>query len=200
MKSVRLHSYVVAIDDGFAPNPFYGYCTLATCKPKIRRYAKIGDWILGTGPKRKNRQGSLVYAMRVTEKMDFDSYWADPRFEDKRPSLFQSVRKSRGDNIYHTALDGNRWIQEDSCHSNQNGTPNATHIAHDTDPATMLISNDFIYHGGGPIRLIPVFNGVDVCARRGHKSKFDDIVIKAFVDWIRALGAWGYCNDPLEWT
>ena len=98
---MRLHSYIVAIDDGFAPNPFYGFCTLATCKPKIRRHAQVGDWMLGTGSKKKGRQGTLVYAMRVTEKMTYDSYWEDPRFEDKRPDLFKSIRKSRGDNIYH---------------------------------------------------------------------------------------------------
>src|SRR5262245_31415483 len=45
---VRLYSYVVARDYGFAPNPFYGFCTLATCKPDIRRTADIGDWIVGT--------------------------------------------------------------------------------------------------------------------------------------------------------
>ena len=32
-----LFSYVVATDSGFAPNPFFGLCTLACCKPAIRR-------------------------------------------------------------------------------------------------------------------------------------------------------------------
>src|SRR5712671_5339411 len=35
--SMRLYSYVVARDFGFAPNPFFGVCTLATCKPDIRK-------------------------------------------------------------------------------------------------------------------------------------------------------------------
>src|SRR5882762_6472831 len=48
-RSVRLYSYVVARDFGFAPNPFYGFCTLATCKPRIRAHACVGDWVLGTG-------------------------------------------------------------------------------------------------------------------------------------------------------
>ena len=48
---MRLHSYVVARDYGFAPNPFFGVCTLATCKPKIRSAAKLGDWVMGTGSK-----------------------------------------------------------------------------------------------------------------------------------------------------
>ncbi len=63
--SMRLHSYVVARDYGFAPNPFFGVCTLATCKPKIRSVAEVGDWVVGTGSKRRGRDKHIVYAMRV---------------------------------------------------------------------------------------------------------------------------------------
>ncbi len=31
------YEYVMTSDIGFAPNPFYGVCTLACCKPKIRK-------------------------------------------------------------------------------------------------------------------------------------------------------------------
>lgn len=44
---LKLYSYVVARDFGFAPNPFHGYCTLATCKPDIRATASVGDWVIG---------------------------------------------------------------------------------------------------------------------------------------------------------
>ena len=197
---MKLHSYVVAIDDGFAPNPFHGSCTLATCKPKIRRYSVVGDWILGTGSKRKGRDQSLVYAMRITETMTYNDYWNDMRFENKRPSLFQSVRKSRGDNIYHTETVTGKWIQEDSCHSNKDGTPNAKHIAVDTSCDNVLISEDFIYYGGGPKLDVPLFNDINVCHTGiGHTSNFDEETIKAFLDWVRDLGQWGYCHDPLNW-
>src|SRR5712692_10528871 len=53
--TVKLYSYVVARDYGFAPNPFFGFCTLATCKPEIRKAAAIDDWVIGTGSKRQNR-------------------------------------------------------------------------------------------------------------------------------------------------
>ena len=69
-----LYSYVVAYDSGFAPNPFNGFCTLATCKPEIRKRANIGDWIIGTGSHREGvrRGGFLVYAMRVEEALSAD--------------------------------------------------------------------------------------------------------------------------------
>ena len=43
---MELYSYVIKHDSGFAANPFCGYCTLADCKPAIRRTAKVGDWIV----------------------------------------------------------------------------------------------------------------------------------------------------------
>ena len=75
----RIHSYVVRYDSGFAPNPFYGYCTLATCKPGIRRKAEVEDWVVGSGSNDRSvgRGGYLVYAMRVTEVMTFDDYTVD---------------------------------------------------------------------------------------------------------------------------
>ncbi|MBC6697349.1 Nmad2 family putative nucleotide modification protein [Hymenobacter puniceus] len=48
---MALYSYVLRFDTGDAPNPYGGVCTLAVCKPAIRRTAQIGDWILGTGSK-----------------------------------------------------------------------------------------------------------------------------------------------------
>src|ERR1039458_1212005 len=85
LRSVKLHSYVVARDYGFAPNPFFGICTLATCKPGIRGVAQIGDWVVGTGSKARGRDTHIVYAMRVTGAMTFDQYWTDPRFQAKKP-------------------------------------------------------------------------------------------------------------------
>ena len=82
---IRLHTYVVATDLGLAPNPFHSVCTLAVCKPVIRRTARVGDWILGMGSKARGNRGRAVYAMQVAEILDFEAYWCDPRFHAKRP-------------------------------------------------------------------------------------------------------------------
>ena len=153
----KLYSYIVARDYGFAPNPFYGFCTLATCKPRIRKSAAIGDWIIGTGSKRKNKAGHLVYAMRVTETMPFDEYWNDPRFQRKKPDPYGSEKQGYGDNIYHRDSSlTDEWKQLDSHHSRGDGSPNLKNIERDTGVDRVLISDDFIYCGGsGP--LIPKF-------------------------------------------
>lgn len=128
--ALRLHSYVIARDYGFAPNPFYGFCTLATCKPKIRKTADLGDWVVGTGSKARDRGDRLVYAMHVAEAMTFQQYWDDPRFLQKRPYLRGSKKQGFGDNIYHRG--GKKWRQEDSHHSLADGSPNVRNIDNDT--------------------------------------------------------------------
>ena len=195
----KLYSYIVARDYGFAPNPFYGFCTLATCKPRIRKSAAIGDWIVGTGSKRKNKAGHLVYAMRVTETMSFDEYWIDPRFQHKKPGLYGSQKQAFGDNIYHKEDSSSEWKQLDSHHSKEDGSPDLNNIERDTGVNRILISDDFIYCGGsGP--LIPEFAGSSVCHNHiGHKSNFRQETVDAFIKWIRDFGDEGYCGTPLDW-
>lgn len=143
---MRLYSYIVARDFGFAPNPFHGFCTLATCKPRIRAVASSGDWVVGTGAKSKyNLAGRLVYAMRVAEVLDFTSYWNDPRFLAKRPVLNGSLKLVYGDNIYRRV--GKRWAQADSHHSLDNGRPNEANIEQDTGADRVLIATKFVYWG-----------------------------------------------------
>ena len=93
---MRLFSYVITVDAGFAPNPYHDFCTLAVCKPKIRKTASVGDWVIGTGSKMKGLQNRLIYAMRVTEEMKFNAYWTDPRFRRKRPDIYGNRVQVRG--------------------------------------------------------------------------------------------------------
>ena len=60
---MNMFSYVITHDSGFAPNPFQGFLTLATCKPLVRKTAKVGDVLVGTGSAStvgNTRLGSLV--------------------------------------------------------------------------------------------------------------------------------------------
>ena len=81
---MKLCSYVVMIDSGFAPNPFWRYCTLAACTPNHMRLGlEPGDWILGN---RSDHEHRLIYAMQVDERLCLDCYYQNPRFVRKRPS------------------------------------------------------------------------------------------------------------------
>ena len=199
---MRLYSYVVRNDSGFAPNPFHGTCSLATCKPDIRRTASAGDWIVGTGSKTQNRQGNLVYVMQVAEDMTFNQYWTDVRFQLKKPSRGGSFERASGDNIYLRDLDGS-WHQSDSRHSLADGSPDECHIVRDTKVDRVLIGGIYAYWGGsGP--TIPSrfrnWRGQDICKqRRGHKCRFPRLMVDEFVAWFMALDQRGYLNGPLDW-
>src|SRR5689334_8979368 len=86
----KLFSYVVDHDNGYAPNPSCGYCTLSQCKfshsgrrKNIVESAQPGDWIVGTGGSdltKSSGNGTIVYAMEVEENLSLPDYTRDPRF------------------------------------------------------------------------------------------------------------------------
>src|SRR6266511_3800618 len=172
----RLFSYVVLRDFGFAPNPFHGVCTLATCKPLIRKNVEIGDYVLGTGTVQCFPPGQVIYAMGVTEAMFFDHYWVDPRFALKRPFLHGSIKSQYGDNIYHRV--GELWVQEDSHHSYPGGVQNDHNLGRDTSVDRVLISTHFTYWGGGgpvvPTRFREWGEFDIVHEGIGHQCRFPD--------------------------
>ncbi|MEQ3634406.1 hypothetical protein [Thalassolituus sp.] len=194
-----LHSYIVAYDSGFAPNPFGGYCTLATCKPEIRKHANIGDWVIGTGSNdsRIKRGGHIVYAMKITEAISFNSYWSDARFQKKKPNLNSSYVKACGDNIYHQMPD-NTWVQLDSYHSNKDGSANPNHVRRDTGVDRVLISDNYIYFGAeGPLLPEELQSSI-VLKGRGRKKTSDITIISKFESWLEELNLSGYQGKPYD--
>ena len=200
-----IHSYVVRYDSGFAPNPFYGFCTLATCKPDIRARAGIGDWVIGTGSadKRVGRGDHLVYAMRVTGVMTREQYWDDDRFRRKRPNLRGTLKHAAGDNIYRWNKRTRIWDQLDSYHSNADGSPRPKHVARDTGVDRVLISDDYVYFGGHGPKVPSALRDADdgiVKRGRGRKLIVDVRLITRFEAWLASLGVEGYAGAPLDWS
>lgn len=198
---MRLFSYVVARDFGFAPNPFGGVCTLATCKPDIRQRAMVGDWIAGIASLADSRAPSLTYVMRVDEVLTYDAYWEDPRFQSKKPSSFGSVKQLFGDNIYRRDTRG-AWLQADSHHSLNNGAPNPRNIINDTKSLGVLVGRRFAYWGS-QARAVPDrflnFDGHTLRLNRGYKTNFPDEFVQAFVIWFESLGEQGFFAPPAKW-
>lgn len=153
-------------DSGFAPNPFHGFLTLATCKPGIRRNTQIGDYVAGFTSVKLCRDlpgnEKLVFIMRVTEKLTFSEYWFDKRFKLKKPTLpipkgincinqlstiNDKIRYS-GDNIYQSdtnpPIKFTQRLNINHCDSN-----NKT----DLGGKYVLVSGDFYYFGRYAIEL-----------------------------------------------
>lgn len=197
-----MYSYVLKIDDGAAPNPYYGYCTLAICKPYIRRKANIGDWIIGTGNK-KVGNNKLVYAMKVREYMNFNQYFDDDRFKNKKPDLNSQDKYAHlGDNIYKPTRDG--FEQLPSVHSNGK-EENIDNKKHDLgknlkENNRLLISEEFYYFGDNAIEL-PL--NLKQIIKRGQWHKSTSIgksKIEEFEKFIKKFtkGVNGNPNDKLS--
>ncbi|MGR9209405.1 Nmad2 family putative nucleotide modification protein (plasmid) [Rhizobium leguminosarum] len=178
---MAVYIYVVARDFGFAPNPFHGVCTLATCKPVVRRKAKIGDWVIGMGGAKLDAVGRCIFAMQVTATMSFDEYWTDPRFRDKRPVRNGSRVMMLGDNIYHQE-DGD-WRQLDSHHSRPDGSPDLHNVGTDTGTDRVLISEKFFYFGSSaPEVPKAILDEIQYTNLRGHRV-YMDYECEALLNW-----------------
>ncbi len=178
--------YVVDRDFGFAPNPFHGYCTLATCKPLIRRKAEVGDWVIGMGGSRLKATGRCIFAMCITEKLTFNDYWSDSAFLDKKPVRNGSHKMMVGDNIYHFDTTTNEWHQADSHHSHADGSINRENLARDTRADNVLISRHFFYFGSqAPAVPSNLLDAIGYKNRRTH-WEFKDTDAAGLIKWLHS--------------
>ena len=60
----RIWRYVAVVDAGTAPCVDASLLTLCICKPRIRRSAQIGDWVIGWTPARTCK-GRIVWVGQV---------------------------------------------------------------------------------------------------------------------------------------
>lgn len=194
---MKLYSYIITRDYGFAPNPFFSVCTLANCKPKIRLSAQVGDVIAGIGSAREGSayKNRLVYAMVVSEKITYDDYWNAEAFSCKKPTMHGSLKKKYGDNIYHISEETGKFIQEDSHHSFENGVTNYLNYERDLSGKYVLIGYEFWYFGISAIELPPPFMPLAEIGI-GHKV-FPENIAQDFLRWLRSLDESGYIDSPI---
>lgn len=176
----KLYSYCIINDHGAAPNPFWGICTLAICKPVIRRSASVGDWIVATGSAKHNLTDQLVYAMRVSRVMTLKEYDSFCRLElpNKIPVYKTTdMRLKVGDCIYDFSAGEPRL--RPSVHTEENKEK-------DLGGINVLLSDHFFYFGSKPIPLpndlLPI-----VRQGQGHKSTTNASYLEKFVAWIETF-------------
>ena len=186
---MRLFSYKMTDDTGFAPNPFWGCMTLATCKSQIGKHKGPGDWIAGftSGKLCDDPVGSerLVFLMRIEEKITLSEYFRDERFEPKIPRRSPTTARvfKEGDNIYRPIVLDAR----EAHHFEQ--LPNSNHgledRADDVNGRYVLISKRFVYFG---IDALPIPSHVRPAvparqSRYGTETK-DPARVEAFIDYV----------------
>lgn len=175
---MKLSAYVITFDSGFAPNPFGRYCTLACCKPTIRRKAEPGDIIIASTSSNSERAGCLVYAMRVKEVIQYQKYWHDSRFASRKPTKKTAVSK-RGDNIWHQDASGRWHVCPEACH-------NESHSDRDISGVNSLVATEFFYFGRDAIPIPSRFAGIQA-ETQGHKNTRDLRTINRFWAWLSKI-------------
>ncbi len=163
-----LYGYKMTHDTGFAPNPYHGVLTLATCKPLIRKCAKEGYWISGwTSNEVQGKEQAyhftdetqkLIYLAKVSKVISFKEYWE--KYPLKRPAELDSFKEEKecrkscgntvitnsseislcGDNIYKPINDSD-FEQIENIHHG----PNCKE--HDLSGEHVLVCDEFYYFG-----------------------------------------------------
>lgn len=194
--SIRLFSYKLKYDTGFAPNPFHGVCTLATCKAPMRRAKKVGDWIAGFTSVFLNGDPvgaeRLVYLMQVSERLGFDQYFRSPAFAAKIPT-FDAPRivDRAGDNIY--------FLEGGAVRQVRNINHDESNMEDDLSGKFVLVGVRFHYFGSNPL-VVPAHVRPTVpagVAGAGYLTH-DLSRAQAFIDFV-SRNAQGPLAPPTDW-
>lgn len=186
---MRLCSYIVPFDVGLAPNPFWGYCTLAVCSPNHRGVkASVGDWFVGVSSKKRGNK--MIYAMQVSEKLNFDDYYYDKRFLAKRPKLSGNWKEQCGDNFYF--LDESGSWQQAPTHYHKG----AEYLKKDTKYPTVFIAQKFYYFGEKAVDIDPKFSSHNFGVRLKYNNS--DGFIEDFVSWLELNFSASIYGDPFD--
>ncbi|WP_418420767.1 hypothetical protein [Alistipes indistinctus] len=143
-KRSKLYSYKMTDGSGFAPNPYHGILTLATCKPRMRHNTQVGNWVAGFTSARCGNtpvgQEKLIYLMKVTEKLTFDEYWEQHPEKHNDPEANHDDPHWCGDNVYRPLGNGEYEQMKNDHHDEKNK-------AHDLGSKQVLLSEEFYYFG-----------------------------------------------------
>ncbi len=182
---MKLFTYILRYDDGTAPNPFWGVCSLAIRKPALRLAAEVGDWVVGLGSAESpigDISAHVVYAMKVTSKMTLMEYdqFCKTFLPKKKPDWRNhDYRMRMGDCIYNFVAGPDNPKMRTGVHTEEN-------MEKDLSGLYALVSKQYYYFGDQPIKLpsnlYPITQTPQGQISAAHQEYFED-----FVNWIEDL-------------
>ena len=170
--------------------------------PKIRGNKKLelGDWVFGLGSSKLNNEFHLIYGMEVNERITFEEYWKDPRFQFKKPIKNGSLKRIHGDNIYYQDPENEEWGQLQSLHSTSDGRVNPKHMDKDLSSKFVLISRHFYYFGKNHFLIPEPYR--KICGHNARGFSCPSIPVDVgddFLEYLQKEFIEGVHGDPINW-
>lgn len=190
-----IYSYIVRVDQGSAPNPFGSYCTLALCKPMIRKCAKPNDWIVGFAAKGIGgtyENPKVIYFMKVDRVLPFEKYesFCKQNCPIKIPNVSSRAYEKTVGDCQYVWRNGKVHVLP--------GVHGESSKEDDLSGKHVLIAKDFVYFGS---EGVPIDDDLRDVGRivRGHRSPMNQPFFDAFEKWahrqIKKYGN-GYVGKP----
>lgn len=174
---MNLYSYVITHDYGFAPNPFQGVLTLATCKPQIRKRASVGDLIMGSGSASGIGNGKIIFVGEVSRTPTTEEYANNALYTSKIPDE-SIIDGKKGDNIYYKKA--GEWYQRENPYHNYSNKEN------DLSCERVLVCAKFWYFGKNAPQIPEKFNSF-IKKGPAHKIISDKNALDDFLAWINTF-------------
>lgn len=180
----RLFTYKVAHDGGSAPNPYHGICTLAICKPAIRRVAKPSDLIVGLGCGKD--ESRIIYCMVVDHAVSWGGYIKACKsglLSDVQNTKYEALKKK----IPKNDKDPGDCIWTDSVIDDNPLDSWSNHDKHDfnrdvKNGENVLIGEKYWYFGKGNKYTIHLPDDLKkIIPGRGHRSNSNHEFHEQFV-------------------
>lgn len=166
----RIWRYVIANDDDVAPHVDKDgqLLTLCLCKPLIRKYADVDDWVLAfKGASLSKAKGNLCWVGRITEKLAIGDY--QKKYPHRRDAIYAYINTNGEGKL--------KKIKGHDIH------PDAASIKTDLSGVNCLLFTEFMKFDDD-IRLPENLENL-VYAYRGQKYRTD-----ANTDYLSHLVTW----------
>ncbi len=182
----RLFTYKVAHDGGSAPNPFYGLCTLAICKPAIRRVAKKRDVIVGLGCGKD--ESRIIYCMVVDAVVPWADYIEECKLGNlteiklnKRQNLKGKIPENENDQGDCIWKDASKYLDSIPSWSGHEGEYD---FKRDMN-GNVLVGETYWYFGKGDKHKIDLPDDLKniIPYGQGHRSNSNNRFSEQFVDF-----------------
>lgn len=189
MSGSRIYVYKLVADNGGAPCVHRSILSLAICKPKIRKTAEEGDFVVGFGGQRLGNR--LIYAAKITVKPPVGEYYVADQYV------------GRPDCIYRHA-DG-AAVLKDKARYHSTGAQLPKDVGPRFEHASVLLSDDFIYFGSKGRRdyeaRCPTLAAMLSRLRQGHRVNHNAAVqseLEALISELWSLPKRGAVGRPSD--